>query len=68
MTVRSPTQKLMRVVDTVRHFCHFLLWRGDYVYLVGNFDPKEMTPNFNALAKSIISYLGVSYFPFAFSW
>jgi len=33
---------------------------------VGNFDPKKMTPNLNALAKSIISYLGVSYFTFVF--
>jgi len=34
---------------------------------VGNFDPKKITPNFNALAKSIISYLGVSFFPLFFS-
>jgi len=33
---------------------------------VGNFDPKKMTPNLNALAKSIISYLVVSYFTFVF--
>ena len=69
MTVTSPNQKWMRVVDTVRRFYHFLLWRGEvYVDLVGNFDPKKMTPNFNVLAKSIISYLGVSSFPFVFSW
>ena len=69
MTVTSPNQKWMRVVDTVRCFCHFLLWREEVnVDLVGNFDPKKMTPNFNALARSIISYLGVSYFSFVFSW
>jgi len=57
----------MRVVEIVRRFCHFLLCRGEvYVDLVGDFDPKKMTPNFNALAKSIISYL-VYYFPFVFS-
>ena len=69
MTVKSPNQKWMRVVDTIRSFCHFHLWRGEvYVDLVGNFDPKKKTPNLNALAKSIISYLGVSYFQFVFSW
>jgi len=35
---------------------------------VGNFEPKKITPNCNALAKSIISYLWVSYFTFVFSW
>jgi len=35
---------------------------------VGNFEPKKMTPNCNALAKSINSYLWVSYFTFAFYW
>ena len=65
-TVTSQTQKWMRVVETIRRFCHFLLWRGE-VDLVSNFDPKKMTLNYNALAKSIISYLGVSfYFPFVF--
>ena len=67
MTVKSPNQKWMRVVDTIRSFWHFHLWRGEvYVDLVGNFDPKKKTPNLNALAKSIISYLGVSYFQFVF--
>ena len=52
MTVTSPNETWIRVVDTVRRFCHFLLWRGEvYVDLMGNFDPKKMTPNFNALTK-----------------
>ena len=34
--------------------------------MVGNFEPKKITSNFNALVKSIISNLGVSYFPFVF--
>jgi len=29
---------------------------------VGNFEPTKITPNFKALAKSIMSYLWVSYF------
>ena len=32
----------------------------------GNFELKKMTPNCNALANSIISYLWVSYFTFVF--
>jgi len=35
---------------------------------VGNFDTKKITPNCNALAKLIISYPRLSYFPFVFSW
>jgi len=35
---------------------------------VGNFDPKKMTPNFNALEELLISYRRVSYFQFVFSW
>jgi len=35
---------------------------------VGQFELKKMTPNCNALAKSIISYLWVSYNTFVFSW
>jgi len=34
--------------------------------VVGNFEPKKITPNCNALAKLIISYLGVSGFLFVF--
>jgi len=57
----------MRVVDTVCCFCHFLLSRGEFHFdVVGNFEPKKITPNCNTLAKLIISYLGVSYLPFAF--
>jgi len=35
---------------------------------VGNFEPKKITPNCNALAKSIMTYLWVSYFTFVFCW
>ena len=46
-------------------FCNFLVWRGEFYFdVVGNLEPKKITPNCNALAKSIISYLWVSYFPF----
>ena len=46
---------------------HFLLWKGEFYFdVVGNFESKKITPICNALAKSIISYLGVSYFPFIF--
>ena len=32
--------------DTVGRFCHFLLWRGEfYVYVVGKFEPKKITTN-----------------------
>jgi len=34
--------------------------------VVANFEPKKITPNCNALAKSVLSYLGVSYFPFVY--
>ena len=61
------TEKWMSVADIVRRFCHLLLWRGEFCFdVVGNFEPKKMTPNCNALAKSIISYLWVSYFTFVF--
>jgi len=33
---------------------------------MGNFELKKMTPNCNALAKSSISYLWVSYYTFVF--
>jgi len=57
----------MRVADIVRRVCHFLLERGAFYFDgVGNFEPKKITRNYNALAKSIISYLSVSYFPFIF--
>ena len=50
-------------------FCHFLLWRREFCFdVVCNFELKKMTPNCNALAKSIISYLWVSYYEFVFSW
>jgi len=69
MTTMSPNEKYTRVADIVRRFCHFLLWRGEFCFnVVGNFEPKKMTPNCNALAKSIISYLWVSYLTFVFSW
>ena len=69
MTLTSPNEKWMRFADTVRLFCHFLLWRGEFGFdVVGNFEPKKITPNCNAVAKSIISYLWVSYFTFVFSW
>jgi len=59
----------MRVADIVRRFCHFLLWRREFCFdVVGNFGLKKITPNCNALAKSIISYLWVSYYTFVFSW
>jgi len=42
----------MRVADIVRCFCHFLLRRGEFFFdVVGNFEPKKITPNCNALAK-----------------
>ena len=69
MTLTSPNEKWMRFADIVRRFCHFLLWRGEFCFdVVGNFGPKKMTPNCNALAKSIMSYLWVSYLTFVFSW
>ena len=69
MTLSSPNEKWMRVADMVRRFCHFLSWWGEFCFnVVGNFEPKKITPNWNALAKSIISYLWVSYFTFVFSW
>ena len=69
MTLASPNEKWMRVADIVRRFCHFLLWRREFCFdLVGNFGLKKMTPNCNALAKSIISYLWISYYTFVFSW
>ena len=44
-------------------------WRREFCFdVVGNFEPKKITPNCNALAKSIISYLWVSYYTFVFSW
>ena len=68
MTLTSPNEKWMRFADIVRCFCHFLLWRGTFCFdVVGNVELKKMTPNCNDLAKSIISYLWVSYFIF-FSW
>ena len=69
MTLTSPNEKWMRFADILRHFCHFLLWWGEFCFdVVGNFEPKKITPNCNALAKSIISYLWGSYFTFVFSW
>ena len=69
MTLASPNEKWMRVADIVRRFCHFLLWRREFCFdVVGNFELKKMAPNCNALAKSIISYLWVSYYTFVFSW
>ena len=69
MTLTSPNEKWMKVAGIVRRFCHFLLWRGGFwLDVVGNLEPKEMTPSCNALAKSIISYLWVSYYTFVFSW
>ena len=49
----------MRVADIVRRFFHFLLWRG-------YFEPKKITSNCNALAKSTISYPWVSFFTLFF--
>ena len=69
MTLTSPNKKWMRFADIIRRFYHFLLWRGNVCFdVVGNFELKKMTPNCNDLAKSIISYLCVSYFKFVFSW
>ena len=68
MTLASPNEKWMRVADIVRRFCHFLLWRREFCFdVVGKIELKNMTPNWNALAKSIISYLWVSYYTFVFS-
>ena len=58
MTVRSPIW--MRAADTVRGFYHLLPWRGEFYFNVGNFEPKKITPNCNALAQWVISYIGVS--------
>jgi len=61
MTVTSPKPKWMRAADTARRFYNLLLWRGEFYFdVVGNFEPKKITPNCNALAVSIISYIGVS--------
>ena len=76
MTLTSPNEKWMRVADIVRCFCHFLLWRGEFCFdVVGNFKPKKITPNCNALAKSIIKFyflplslLLLLVFTFVFSW
>ena len=69
MTLASPNEKWIRVADIVRQFCHFLLWRREFCFnVVGNFELKKLTPNCNVLAKSIISYLWVSYYTFVFSW
>ena len=69
MPLASPNEKWMRVADIERRFCHFLLWRRYFCFdVVGNFELKKITPNCNALAKSIISYLWVSYYTFVFSW
>jgi len=69
MSLTSPNEKWMRVADILRRFCLFLLWRGEFCFdVVGNFETKNITPNCNALAKSIISYLWVPYFTFVFSW
>ena len=69
MTLTSPNEKWKRFADIVRRFCHFLLWRGEFCFdVVGNFEPMKITPNSNALVKSIISYLWVSYFTFVFLW
>ena len=62
-------EKWNSVADIVRRFCHFLLWRGEFCFdEVGYFELKKITPNCNALANLIISYLWVSYFTFVFSW
>jgi len=55
----------MRVADTVRCFLLFPFMKGRILLLhftdvVGNFELKKITPNYNALAKWIISCLGVS--------
>ena len=62
MTIMSPNEKWMRVSDIVRRFCYFLLWRGEFCFN----EHKKFTPNCNALAKSSISYLWVSYFTLFF--
>mgnify|MGYP006890278546 CR=1 FL=1 len=63
MTVTSPKQKWIRVADTVTVFIQKKLWKEEFYFdVVGNSELKKITPNCNALAKSIVSYLGVSYF------
>ena len=48
----------MRVADTVRRF---IIYEAEFHFdVVGNFEPKKITPNCNTLAKSIISYIVVS--------
>ena len=55
MTVMSPKPKWLRVADTVRRFYHLLLWMGEYYFdVVGKFEPKKITQNYNALAKFLI--------------
>ena len=69
ITLALANEKWMRVADIVRRFCHFLLWRREFCFdVVGNFELKKMTPNCNALAKLIISYLWVYNYTFVFSW
>ena len=54
MTLTSPNEKLMRVAGIVRRYCHFLLWRGEFCFhVVGNFEPKKITPNCNALQNRL---------------
>ena len=67
LSVKSPKPKWMRVADAVRQCYHLLLWRVEFHFdVVGNFEPKKITPNCNALAKTIIYYIVVSWFKFVF--
>mgnify|MGYP006890292575 FL=1 len=71
MTLASPNKKWMRVADIIisKTFLSFSIMKERILFdVVGNFELKRMTPNCYALAKSIISYLWVSYYTFVLSW
>ena len=64
ITLTSPNEKWMSVADLVRRFVIFF-YEGENFGLM-QWVILKITPNCNALAKSIISYLWVSYFTFVF--
>jgi len=45
-------------------FCHFLLCRGEFHFdVVGNFEPKKITSNYNTLVKSMFLTMESLMFP-----
>ena len=73
MTLTSANKnEFIRLVATIRRFWLFLLWSREFPFnVVGNFEPKKITSNFNALAKSIIIHYFLSWsrlLSICFSW